>query len=169
MTRGQHGRDTGFFNWCVGTSKLLGQVKSISPCAPFTLCKHMIMPAVYQCLYINDVCNKSDLNASRGQSSMSNALPMLCCSFINGRLFSRVLKIVLQLVATVLPVAIQKYKNLCHRGKIFSTPSWFDIHNQACSWRFSIGSDEYEQVLNPYSVFCKLWVEPTSPEQMPPL
>ena len=49
----------------------------------FTLCKHMIMPAVYQCFYINDVRNKSDLNASRGQSSMSNALLMLCCSVIN--------------------------------------------------------------------------------------
>ena len=66
----------------------------------FTLCKHMIMPAVYQCFYINDVRNKSDLNASRGQSSMSNALLMLCCSFINSRLFSRVLEIVLQLVAS---------------------------------------------------------------------
>ena len=31
---------------------------------------------------------------------MSNALLMLCCSFINSRLFSRVLEIVLQLVAS---------------------------------------------------------------------
>ena len=54
----------------------------------------MIMPAVYQCFYINDVRNKSDLNASRGQSSMSNALLMLCCSFINSRLFTTVLEIV---------------------------------------------------------------------------
>ena len=53
---------------------------------------------------------------------MSNALLMLCCSFINSRLFSRVLEIVLQLVASVLLVAIQKYKNLCHNGKVFSTP-----------------------------------------------